>query len=345
MLSQPASIFPKVSIIVPFFNAENFLEECLISIQNQTFENFEVILVNDESTDNSLRIAQKFLNDKRFSLYSQKHSGLAISRQLGFEKSNGVFLAFVDADDKIHAKYLELLLNSITETRSDISVCGVFYWYYLSSRATYNTGIVANTTTDAIGFAKLTLSLKETKSTGIQGGFAWNKLYKRNLFSKESFIDTKGAEDELMQFSIVNNVRSVSYITLPLYYYRRGAPSLSTNSKWRLNHIRSRRQLVDMTNSNFKAIAIAGFAIQIASTIEHIIKGNEKDQETISAIRDELKHLDTLVTSWNIDLTTLCDPDSLKYLKRGSDLDRGKNARVSLLQSCKNRIKRLIGRS
>ena len=100
-----------------------------------------------------------------------------------------------------------------------------------------------------------------------------------------------------------------------------------------------------MTNSNFKAIAIAGFAIQIASTIEHIIKGNEKDQETISAIRDELKHLDTLVTSWNIDLTTLCDPDSLKYLKRGSDLDRGKNARVSLLQSCKNRIKRLIGRS
>ena len=97
-----------ISIIIPVYNAENYLEECLNSVQNQTYTNIEVILVNDGSTDNSKHICERFCQeDIRFHLLNQENQGQSFTRNTGVAASTGEFIAFVDSDDVIKANYLE----------------------------------------------------------------------------------------------------------------------------------------------------------------------------------------------------------------------------------------------
>ena len=101
---------PKVSVIVPIYNVEKYLRECLDSIQNQTYTDFECIMINDGSVDKSREIAESYLNDKRFILVNQNNSGQSVARNKGIKMSRGEFLCFVDSDDIINIKLLEILL-------------------------------------------------------------------------------------------------------------------------------------------------------------------------------------------------------------------------------------------
>ena len=111
----------KITLIVPIYNVEDYLEQCLYSIQNQTYKNFICIMVNDGSTDNSKEIAEKFLSDKRFILINQENKGLSGARNTGldyfFEKSVeqqiGNYVSFIDSDDVISPDYLEYFVANI----------------------------------------------------------------------------------------------------------------------------------------------------------------------------------------------------------------------------------------
>ena len=101
-----------ISIIIPVYNVENYLEECLNSVQNQTYTNIEVILVNDGSTDNSKRICERYCQeDSRFHLLNQENQGQSVARNTGVAASTGEFIAFVDSDDIILPNYLETLMQ------------------------------------------------------------------------------------------------------------------------------------------------------------------------------------------------------------------------------------------
>lgn len=105
---------PKVSIVIPVYNAEAFLPMCLSSIENQTFQDWEVIAINDGSTDGSLTLLQTFAdNDKRFHILSIEHSGQAAARNEGIQHIQSEFCTFIDADDYVDADYLERLLAAI----------------------------------------------------------------------------------------------------------------------------------------------------------------------------------------------------------------------------------------
>lgn len=106
---------PKISIIVPIYNVEDYLKECLDSIQNQTFTDFECIMVNDGSTDSSKEIAEQYLVDNRFYLLNQTNSGQSVARNKGLLLAKGEFICFVDSDDIIHPRLLELLVVYIQE--------------------------------------------------------------------------------------------------------------------------------------------------------------------------------------------------------------------------------------
>ena len=106
---------PKISIIVPIYNVEDYLKECLDSIQNQTFTDFECIMVNDGSTDSSQKIAEQYLVDNRFYLLNQPNSGQSVARNKGLLLAKGEFICFVDSDDIIHPRLLELLVAYIQE--------------------------------------------------------------------------------------------------------------------------------------------------------------------------------------------------------------------------------------
>ena len=105
----------KISIIVPIYNVENYLRECLESIKNQTFTKFECIMINDGSTDSSQEIAEQYLEDERFYLINQNNSGQSVARNRAINLAKGEFVCFVDSDDIIHPRLLELLVTYIQE--------------------------------------------------------------------------------------------------------------------------------------------------------------------------------------------------------------------------------------
>ena len=104
-----------ISVIIPVYNVENYLEECLNSVQHQTYTNIEVILVNDGSTDNSKMICERYCQEnRRFHLISQTNQGQSVARNTGVVASTGEYIAFVDSDDVIKANYLEELMKYMT---------------------------------------------------------------------------------------------------------------------------------------------------------------------------------------------------------------------------------------
>ena len=113
----------RFSIVVPVYNVEEYLDKCLNSIKNQTFKDFEVIIVNDGSTDNSQKIIDKYVkeNSKMFNCFIQKNQGLSAARNFGIEKSTGEYLFFIDSDDFIDENFLEILDENIAE-RKDLDL-------------------------------------------------------------------------------------------------------------------------------------------------------------------------------------------------------------------------------
>lgn len=114
----------KVSVIIPIYNVEKYLRECLDSVINQTLQDIEIICVNDGSTDNSLEILKKFAQkDKRIKVINQKNSGAAVARNIGIELAQGEFLAILDSDDIYKKEMLEIMYARATSTNSDIVIC------------------------------------------------------------------------------------------------------------------------------------------------------------------------------------------------------------------------------
>ena len=113
-----------VSIIVPIYNTEKYLEKCLISIEKQTYQNIEVILVNDGSKDNSERIAVSFVQrDSRFVLFNQSNQGVSVARNHGLKKAHGQYVMFVDSDDWMEPDMIDVLVKNCQKTDADISCC------------------------------------------------------------------------------------------------------------------------------------------------------------------------------------------------------------------------------
>lgn len=116
----------KVSVIVPVYNGEKFIEECIKNVLNQTLEEFELIIINDGSTDNTLDICKRNSEiDKKIRIINQENEGVSSARNKGIEQSNGEYICFVDCDDKIEDNYLEELYNTCEENNVKISCCTI----------------------------------------------------------------------------------------------------------------------------------------------------------------------------------------------------------------------------
>lgn len=119
----------KVSIIVPVYNVEKFLEKCLDSLVNQTLHDIEIICINDGSTDKSLEILKSFANkDKRITVIDKQNEGPSVARNVGLEKAQGEYIGFVDSDDWVDLDFYEKLYNSAINNGADISTASIIRW-------------------------------------------------------------------------------------------------------------------------------------------------------------------------------------------------------------------------
>ena len=115
----------KISIILPVYNVEKYVEKCLNSIKNQDYKNFEAIIVDDGSKDKSVEIIENFIKkDGRFKLYHKENGGLSDARNFGMNFVTGKFVIFIDSDDYIENKMLTTLYENITKEQADVYICG-----------------------------------------------------------------------------------------------------------------------------------------------------------------------------------------------------------------------------
>ena len=112
-----------VSIVVPIYNVENYLRQCLDSIMGQTYQNFECLLINDGSPDHSADICREYVSkDSRFKYFEKENGGVSSARNLGIERSEGAYITFIDSDDWVESDYLEVLYKALIDEKADITV-------------------------------------------------------------------------------------------------------------------------------------------------------------------------------------------------------------------------------
>ena len=205
---------PKVSIIVPVYNVERYIDKCLESLVNQTLEDIEIIIVNDGSTDNSKEIIEKYkkqYNDKIIYLEKQ-NGGLSDARNYGIPYAKGEYIAFLDSDDYVNIKMYEKLYNKAIENNSDIVECD-FYWKY-PNKLILDTRNEYKDINDMITNGRVVV---------------WNKLYKRKIIYDKNIMFTKGVRYEDIDFfyKLIPEINKLDYIKEPLVYYVQRKTSIS----------------------------------------------------------------------------------------------------------------------
>ena len=203
---------PEVSIVVPVFNAEKYLSRCIDSIISQTFINFECILVDDGSTDSSLKICEHYSqSDDRIILIHQKNSGVSATRNKGIEIAKGRYVCFVDSDDYIKSNMYEELVSGINKSDTDVICCG-----YIE-----NNKICTLTKEDFIFDKDNVIEVVHYLEMGQAFGIVYNKLYKKTILDNYKirfFNSIKFGEDMLFSLNYFRHVKS-ALISSGYYYY------------------------------------------------------------------------------------------------------------------------------
>ena len=202
-----------VSIIVPIYNSEKYLPQCVESILNQTYKNFELILVNDGSTDNSLSICESYAQkDERIEILNLQHNGVSNARNNGISKAKGEFICFVDSDDKIEKDFLLVLINLQYKYNSDIAEVDFKYLNDNSKKNTDNKEEVFNS---------FQMMNRLYSTNGIRTVMIPNKLYKASLFENILFDLEHEHEDEFIIHKLIFSAKNnIAVSNLKLYVYR-----------------------------------------------------------------------------------------------------------------------------
>lgn len=227
----------KISIIIPVYNVEKYLHECLDSIINQTFKDLEIICVDDGSTDKSSEILEEYeQKDKRFTVISQPNKGVSAARNRGMQQAKGKYIMFVDSDDYIASNACELIYNSAEEKRCDILL---FPHYNFSASTCRDDGrlldlyitLKDNTTTFKEYSDEFLLTPSETHS----------KLYKTDFLRKYNLhweTQIQYCEDRIFYINALIHAKAISILYKHLYYYRIDTfNSLSKNNRTILPHL------------------------------------------------------------------------------------------------------------
>lgn len=215
-----------ITIVVPVYKVEKYLNRCVDSILNQTYTDFELLLIDDGSPDNCGKLCDEYAKkDHRVFVIHQKNGGLSSARNTGidwfYEKNKSEYITFVDSDDWLHPEYLSVLMAGITENHVKISVCN------------YNREIdeVPHKNYDNIIF-KLSSPEDFLVNHFWQYNYAWNKLYHKSVFEDIRYPIGKIFEDTFTTYKVLHKCEKIAYTELQLYYYFHNEQGIS-HAPWK----------------------------------------------------------------------------------------------------------------
>lgn len=211
-----------ISVIVPVFNVENFIDVCISSLIKQSYSNIEIILVDDGSTDESGLHCDKWAEvDKRIKVFHQANGGLSAARNTGLNHASGDYICFVDSDDFVMEDYVKCMLQAIEETDAELALCDVTTskWPALAKPITSNRILDA---AECRAWLDNLISREYVLMV-----VSWNKLYKKELFADNRFEEGKLHEDEFMINKLVFNINKMVFVPLEEYVYRANASGIT----------------------------------------------------------------------------------------------------------------------
>lgn len=265
-----------IGIIIPVYNAGKYIERCLKSVLQQSFQDFQIILVNDGSKDSSLEVCRKYSQaDSRIVVLDKPNGGAASARNLGLDwfyaNSESQWLCFLDIDDFIHQRYLEILLNAAEETHAEVSMCAY--------EITHNDDVECNTDTFE---AKLLETEKIWCDHQSYCTIPPVKLFSRKAFSSIRFPEGIIHEDEFTLYKVLFQYRSVAFVDLPLYGYYQTEQSVM-RGKWTPRHMTEPQGLLSQLrffeeNAYDRAAAYTA-KMYLFSLYRNMVRSQENERE------------------------------------------------------------------
>ena len=215
----------KVSVIVPVYNVEPYLDKCLNTLVNQTLKKIEIIIVNDGSKDNSEKIIEKYLKKypEKIKYIKKANGGLSSARNEGLKYASGEYIGFVDSDDYVSLNTFNLMYKKAKEKNFDLVVCNLNYVYETKTKMV------------SAGLDKDLENEDEVKKNIVfLYPAVWNKLYKKEILDSLKFKEGIWYEDVEFNFRVYPRVKSIGYVDKPLIQYVQRESSISKTIDKRL---------------------------------------------------------------------------------------------------------------
>jgi len=276
---------PRISIIIPVYNTEQYLAKCIESVINQTYINLEILLVNDGSTDSSLDICNAYAsNDSRVVVINKQNGGVSSARNSGLEVATGEYIGFVDSDDFLSPVMYEELLDAIQKNDADIAECGYCTLdmdYRITGKYEFKNSIIDGNYQCSYNY------LANINTTN----FNWNKLYKRFIFNDLRYPDLLYSEDYTINVKAFYKCNRKATISGCYYYYLKNEKSACNPpfTEAKLDVIKAGKEMLKYHQERFSDLC-PFIALHIAELIISLYK--ELNQ---SDILNRQKYAGTLV--------------------------------------------------
>ena len=268
-----------ISIIIPVYKVEKYLEKCIQSVINQTYENLQIILVDDGSPDNCGKICDEYAKkDHRIEVIHKSNGGLSDARNKGLEIAKGEYIGFVDSDDYIEADMYEVLYNLLKQYNADVSICN-FYTVSQEKIA------IKNADNGIKEYNRIEILKEILLDNNIQS-YAWNKLYKKELFNEIKYPVGKKYEDIGTTFYLLEKCNKVVVTGKPEYYYINRQDSIVNNvtETTITDYIELIMQRYDYIEENIKELSSYN-----KNYLKRILKTAEQDIKGLSEVGDYTK--------------------------------------------------------
>ncbi len=212
----------KISVIIPVYNIEKYISRCLKSIINQTYDNLEILVIDDGSKDNSGKICDNYAKkDKRIKVIHKENGGVSSARNLGLDMATGDYIAFVDGDDYIDNRMYEILLNNLVNTSSDISICDFVTTSVDDDKTVFANDVYELSNIDALKHLYIDKDLTFVIFPG--------KIYKKEIFRNIIMPDISCAEDNYVLYQLLYKSNKIVYTPSKMYkYYQRSDSTVHT---------------------------------------------------------------------------------------------------------------------
>lgn len=277
-----------ISIIVPVFNIQDEIKTCLKTIQSQTYKNFEVLMIDDNSSDHSPEICKNFeQEDNRFKYFWKENGGISSVRNFGLKKIKGNYISFIDGDDYVKSDFLSFLVNLLKSTQSDIAQCGHYIQYSQTKcieKDKKHTKVLLNRHS----------ALESLCYNGFYDVTLWNKLFRREVFHNVKFPEGIDYEDTATSYLLVENANKFALDMTSKYFYVQRYNSIANGVKFndhKFDLIDVGDSMADYISKKYpdltEATNVKRSLVRL-STISQMVNANYINHSKIKSIRMEL---------------------------------------------------------